>query len=167
MASDTSPLGAPSRPHMPGYGIHEGSEGMIGWEWVEQQMAEARNYWVCTTRPDGLPHAAPVWGVWLEGALWFGAGRRSRKAINLAASPAVVVHSESGDDVVILEGIAEEVTGDALTPVIEAYAAKYSPFQPDPANEPDGIYYAVRPHTVLAWQETDFPATATRWTRRA
>jgi len=59
---------------------------------------------------DGLPHAVPVWGVWVDGALYFGTDRRSRKARNLATNQGAVVHLESGDDAVILEGFAEEIT---------------------------------------------------------
>lgn len=51
----------------------------------------------------------PVWGIWLGGAVYFGTDRRSRKAKNLAANPSLVIHLESGDDAVILEGAAEEV----------------------------------------------------------
>src|SRR3712207_8482388 len=43
-----------------------------------------------------------------------GGGRSTRKARNLAANPNVVAHSESGENVVILEGVVEEVTDPAL-----------------------------------------------------
>lgn len=69
----------------------------------------ARNYWVVTTRSDGKPHSVPVWSIWLDETFYFGTDRRSRKGRNLATNPGLVVHLESGDDVVILEGVAEEV----------------------------------------------------------
>src|SRR3712207_802185 len=102
------------RPHMPGYGIHPAADGLLDWSQVTAQLEQARNYWVATTRPDGRPHAAPVWGVWLDGAFYFGTGRTSVKGRNLAANPALTVHLESGDDAVILEGVAEPVTDPAL-----------------------------------------------------
>jgi len=76
---------------------------------AEERLAKARNYWICTTRPDGRPHSIPVWGFWIDGAVYFGTARTSRKARNLVHTPAVSIHLESGDDVVILEGTAVEV----------------------------------------------------------
>ena len=100
------------RPYAPGYGIPSHRRGMTSWDHVEERMAEAHNYWVATVRPDGRPHATPVWGLWVDRAFYFGAGRR--KGRNLAENPNVAVHLESGDDVVILEGVAEVVTDPGL-----------------------------------------------------
>jgi general stress protein 26 len=61
----------------------------------------------------GRPHATPVSGVWIEGGFYFGTGTGSRKARNLAKNQHLVVHLESGDEVVILEGVAEEVADPA------------------------------------------------------
>lgn len=153
----------PTRPRMPeGYGIEAGTEGMLAWSWVQEQLEDARNYWVGTTRPDGRPHAVPVWGVWLEGALYFSTDRRSRKGRNLAANPALAVHLESGDDAVMLEGVAEEVSDpDLLKRFVAAYDAKYH-FRPDSDNAGSPIL-ALRPRTAYAWRERDFPKSATRW----
>ncbi len=153
----------PDRPQMQDYGIAAGSAGLMAWEWVVDQLSRSRSYWVCSTRPDGRPHAAPVWGVWASGALCFGTGRQSRKARNLIHSPEAVVHLESGDEVVILEGVLAELTDTALLAQVAAvYAAKYPPYKPDP-HEPGSIWFILRPHTVFAWLESDFPNTATRW----
>ena len=98
----------PERPGLdPSYGISTAEEGLLPWSWVSEQMERSRNYWVCTTRPDGRPHAMPVWGVWVDDTLWFSTGDGSVKARNLAADPRVAVHLESGDDAVMLEGTAE------------------------------------------------------------
>lgn len=154
----------PGRPQMQNYGIAAGSEGLMTWEWVNDQMTNARNYWICSTRPDGRPHAAPVWGVWYEGAFYFGSDRQARKTRNLIHSPEVVVHLESGDEAVILEGAVAEVRDPVLLAhIAEVYAAKYPPFRPDPVNEPGAVYFALRPRTAFAWLENDFPNTATRW----
>jgi len=76
---------------------------------AEQRLKVSRNYWICSTRPDGRPHSIPVWGFWMDSAVYFGTARSSRKACNLARNSAVSIHLESGDDVVILEGRAAEV----------------------------------------------------------
>jgi len=150
---------------MPGsYGLQppEGGSGLISWDRACEHLRQAHNYWVATTRPDGRPHVMPVWGLWLEDAFWFSTGLYSRKARNLSRNANVVVHLESGDDVVILEGIAEEATDPArLARFAEAYALKYN-FRPD-VNDPQNGIYAVRPSKAFAWLEKDFPGGATRW----
>ncbi len=151
------------RPAMRNYGIATEDTGLMSWDWVDGQMAKARSYWICSTRPDGRPHAAPVWGVWYEGVLYFSTDTESRKARNLAARPDVVVHLESGDDSVILEGVVEVITDRTLLRQVgKAYAQKYPPYDPV-GDETPGLWYALRPATALAWQEHDFPHTATRW----
>ncbi len=157
-----------TRPGMRNYGVSEGEEGMLSWEWVSDRMSGSRNYWISTSRPDGNPHAAPVWGVWVDETLYFGTAPSSRKARNLAQNPNVAVHLESGDEAVILEGVAEELTDPEpklSEKIIGAYAAKYE--DPETGGEfrlgsTEGLK-AVRPGVVFAWLERDFPNTATRW----
>src|SRR3972149_4391760 len=107
MSDPANPQPEASRPHMPGNG-REGATGRPGerfpWSRAARLLESARNYWVCTTRPDGRPHAVPVWGIWLDGTFYFSTGRQSRKARNLAANPHVAVHLESGSEAVIVEG---------------------------------------------------------------
>lgn len=137
------------------YGVPESVEGMLPWSYVEERMPGARNYWLATVRPDGRPHSVPVWGIWLDGTFYFGGGRRTRKARNLETNPHVVVHLESGDDVVILEGVAEEITDPSLLVRIDdAYEAKYGIRHGTPI-------WALRPRAAYGWD--DFPKSATRW----
>ena len=95
------------RPHMPGYGIAGPDAGLLPWSWAEERLRAAPRYWVVTVSPDGAPHAMPVWAVWLDDALWFSTGGRSRKARNLRAEPRCVVHT---DDPLVVNGVAEVVT---------------------------------------------------------
>ena len=151
------------RPHMPGYGVSDDGEGMLTWGFVDERVSGARNYWVGTTRSDGRPHAAPVWGVWVEGTLYFGTSRRSRKGRNLAADPRLVVHLESGNEAVMFEGVAEEVDGPVtLAAVGAAYGEKYG-IDLGEAGSDGSVWYALRPSVAYAWVERDFPNTATRW----
>ena len=72
-----------SRPTMKDYGIHTSDEGLMDWSWVDEQMAKSRNYWICTTRPDGKPHAAPVWGCGsMKPSTLAQVARRARVAIS-------------------------------------------------------------------------------------
>lgn len=149
----------------PGYGISPSPDGLLDWSWAASRLAEARNYWVTTTRADGWPHAAPVWGVWHDDTLVFSTDPRSVKGRNLAARPEVVVHLESGDDVVICEGQVERLhERSELVAVNEVYTAKYGTGV-DPDNPDHGVY-RLRPSVVFAWREQDFPVSATRFRGR-
>ena len=156
------------RPQMPdGYGVPTGSEGMLPWSHASTLLETAINYWIGTTRPNGRPHSVPVWGVWLDDTFYFEGGPDTRRGRNIAANPAVVVHVERDDDIVIMEGDAETIlTLDATLAarLVEAFGAKYGPkynYTPDPAGWEGGGLYRVRPQVVLAWQH--FPGDATRW----
>ena len=148
-----------SRPHFPGYGIPAEEEGMLPWSFVLERIATPRNYWVSTTRPDGRPHATPVWAVLVDEMLYFGGGADARRSRNLDSNPAVVIHLESGDEVVIIEGTTEKLTEAnadpaLLTRIDDAYEAKYNMRHGTPV-------WRVRPQVVFAWAA--YPVTVTRW----
>jgi pyridoxine/pyridoxamine 5'-phosphate oxidase len=146
-----------SRPAFPPqYGISEDPGGMLDWAWVEERLASSRNYWITTTNADGAPAAAPVWGVWFGGAVYFGTNPSSRKGRNLARDPRVLIHLESGDEVVILQGEIERET--LPQGALDAYAAKYD-YRPTVTEG----WFALRPRRALAWVERDYPRTATRF----
>ncbi len=159
----SDPIPARDRPSMPdGYGIARGEEGMLDWDRTVERLVAARNYWVASARPDGRPHVAPVWGLWLDGAFYFSTDPSSRKGRNIAARPQVAVHLESGDDVVILEGTAERVAdADTLARFAAAYTPKYG-FTPDPSQPEQGVY-RLRLWRAFAWREQEFLTTPTRW----
>jgi PPOX class probable F420-dependent enzyme len=134
----------------------------LAWDWARRRLVTAHNYWISTTRPDGRPHAMPIWGLWIDETFLFSTARRSRKARNLARDPRLIVHLESGDQTVILEGRAREITDRAL---LDRYATTYHSkyrYRPDPADRAQ-VTYGVRPARAYAWRERDFPASATRW----
>ncbi|HLD94950.1 MAG TPA: pyridoxamine 5'-phosphate oxidase family protein [Anaerolineales bacterium] len=150
-----------SRPYMPGYGIVAESKGvgLLPWSLVEERMVASRNYWIASAQPNGRPHAAPVWGLWHDGKFYFSTGEASRKGRNLEASPAVSVHLESGDEVVILEGEATAVSNSELLESLDkAYIKKYGMAMQGP-----GIILTLGLQKALAWREKDFPESATRW----
>jgi hypothetical protein len=168
---DTSPT--PRRPHMPGYGLEVVTTPpgiVLPWSRVDQILRESRNYWVSTTRPDGRPHAMPVWGLWDGAHFLFSTGRESRKAKNLAANPAISVHCESGDIAIVVEGQTREVTDPAeLKAFATAYEPKYD-WTPAVEGESGGwegflvgsAVYEVTPTIALSFAE-DLGETATRW----
>ena len=163
--SKSNPKPKVGRPAMPKeYGLKgpRSGSGLLPWQRAAKQLAQARNYWVGTVKADGRPHVMPVWGVWLDEALWFSTSRCSQKARNLDLNPNLVIHLESGDDVVILEGVAAEITDvDQLALFAVAYDVKYQ-FRPD-IHDLKNVTYAVRPRIAFGWLEADFPGGATRW----
>jgi hypothetical protein len=97
--------------------------------------------------------------------------RRTVKARNLAADPRVVVHLESGEDVVIVRGTPQDVGTPAQVPdVVAALSAKYTG-QDDrqylPDADPDfDVVYAISPHSAMMWRLADYEASQRRWTCR-
>jgi general stress protein 26 len=158
----------PSRAGLPpGYGTDsaESAPGeRLPWERIEAWLTGARNYWVCTTRPDGRPHAKPVWGIWVDGALLFSTSPASVTARNIRERSPVAVHLESGDQVATFEGTPEPVRDrELLERFVRAYDAKYD-WRMDVSN-PNMPVFSLRAESVLAWDAGDSLAeTATRWT---
>ena len=143
----------------PGYGVGDPQYGFqpIQWTWVVQRVTAARNYWIAVTRADGGPHITPVWGLWHNDAFHFFTDPDSLKARNICRDPRAVVHLESGGEVVIMEGMLESAT--ATSELVSAYESKYGISLGD---SPKGLYQ-LKLAKVLAWLESDFPKTATRW----
>ncbi len=154
-----------SRPHMPGYGILEADKGkgLLPWSWATERLAKARTYWVATTRADDRPHLMPVWGVWLDDSFCFSTGSQSLKARNLANNPHCVISCETSEAQLVVEGVAEVMTGSDLNlRFADAYGPKYE-WDMEGFNEP---VYAVRASVVFGFSASagEFTATATRWT---
>jgi hypothetical protein len=141
---------------------------VMSWDEVATRLAAARTYWLGTTSRSGEPHAAPVWGVVTDQTLYLYSERSTVKARNIAADPRVVVHLESGEDVLIIRGVAADVGRPSDVPfVVEALAAKY----PSPADRqylPDAdpafdVVFAIRPRSALAWRLDDYEGSQRRW----
>ena len=155
------------RPQMPdGYLSAAGKGTLLPWRHAQERLEEARNYWIATVRPDGRPHATPVWGVWLDDRLYFDGSPETRRGRNLAQNPAVSVHLESGDDVVIVEGEVHPLTSpprSLTTRISKAYQSKYaaSGYAPEPEQWDQGGLYEMKPRVALGWDK--FPDHCTRW----
>ncbi len=150
----------PDRPEMPtSYGVGDAAYGFepLSFSWVAERMIEARGYWVVSVHSDGSPHAAPVWGVWLDSRFYFFTDSNSTKARNLSRDARAVVHLESADEVVVLEG--RLTTTPATSEVLAAYEDKYS----ISLGDAPGDMYQLHMSKAIAWLESDFPKTATRW----
>ena len=79
-----------------------------------------------------------------------------------------MVHLESGEDVVILRGTAQDLGTPASVPeVVAALSAKYTgerdrQYLPD-ADPAFDLVYAVRPRSAMAWRLADYDGSQRRW----
>jgi hypothetical protein len=143
------------------------TSALLPWASAVQLLTVARNYWVAAVRTDGRPICRPLWAIWEPDGLWFTTG--SQMVRSLPRNPFVSVNLEDGDEVLILEGIAEQIhDAEALAQFVAAYNAKYdhTAFVENGAisnaEGPIGPAYRVTPRTVFGWQ-TDM-RDPTRWT---
>jgi general stress protein 26 len=156
----------PSRPHMPGYGLPEGSKGLLPWTWAEQRLKKSHNYWITTVKRDGSPHTMVVWGLWQDGRLLFSTGSKSRKARNLAQNNNCVVCTEHAHEAVVIEGVAEIADVASRRKLLPAYERKY---KFDMGKMKDDILamkepvFVVRPRVAFGLWEKDFIGKSTRW----
>jgi Pyridoxamine 5'-phosphate oxidase len=116
-------------------------------------LEDARCYWLATVNGDGTPHVRPIWGVWIDDAFYFDGHPHTRWARNLARDPQVSIHLESGLQVVIVEGVVEDVENaqPALAGrIVAAWNGKYGRLAPDP--EGRGVFRLL-PRRARAWSE--------------
>jgi hypothetical protein len=140
----------------------------LRWSEVISRLADARNYWLHTTNPSGAPDAAPVWAVAVDEVLWFYTERSTVKARNLERDPRVVIHLESGADVVIVHGRVRDRGHPREHPAVAAdFDDKYD--HPDerqflPSSDPTfDVLYSLEPRRALIWSLPDSEASTRRW----
>lgn len=150
-----------------------GPEASAGtWEQTRTVLEEAQLSWICTVRADGRPHLTPLVAVWLDGALYFSTGEGEQKAVNPRVLLLTGCHRwDEGVDVVA-EGVAVQVTDEALlTRLTRAWAAKWDgqwQFQVRDGRfeHPGGgsaLVFEVRPAKVLAFAKGRFSQTRHRF----
>lgn len=83
----------------------------LSWADVQARVAEAEDFLLATTDPDGRPHVVPVLAVWLEGTICFVTFRQSRKTRNLERNDGCAVTVPGPDADLVLEGAAQLAAG--------------------------------------------------------
>lgn len=131
-------------------------------------------FFLGTSRPNGIPHAAAVGPVWFEGDLYFTSGPETRKARNLAANAACTISVKLEGIDLILEGEAHRVTDKAI---LEQVAKRFrdggwpaevegdaftAPFMAPSGGPPPWHLYRFTFHTAFG-SATAQPDGATRW----
>ncbi len=153
------------RPAIPAeYGISQASE-FVDWSHIEDRLERDKVYWVATVGQGGRPRVRPIDGTYLDGVLYVGGSPETAWVRELAANPNVSVHLDGLDDVIILEGEAEVLTGmgeEVAERLAEASNAKF----PEYGVTPSAVYVkrgaiAIRPRKVITW--TDISRDPTRF----
>lgn len=105
----------------------------------------------------------PIWGAWVEGILYLGTDKLAVKARNIRRDSRVVIHLESGDETVIVEGelVEAQLSQSMEKKIDDCYFKKYD-LSPE-LEVSDALMFRLAPHKVMAWLESDYPATATYW----
>lgn len=111
----------------------------------------------------------PRWGVWLDGRFWYDGSPETVHIRNLNENTNCVLHLESGESAVIVEGKslqAEPITGELGERLAAEFARKYAPsYSPEASAWSDDLAGGMRfvmPQKVMAW--TEFPKDLTRFT---
>ncbi|MBO0869600.1 MAG: pyridoxamine 5'-phosphate oxidase family protein [Micromonosporaceae bacterium] len=133
---------------------------LLDWTAVRRRLAEARRYWLATTRPDGRPHVVPLDGIWLADLWYFGGAPEAIHQRNLLSDPRVAMNLADPESAVIVEGTAEFVTlatGEAVR-LAEVMNEKYPEYKATTQRFADGVW-RLRPALVLAWDQLDVDAT--------
>jgi general stress protein 26 len=145
------------------------------WEDTVTVLGTAELSWITTVRADGRPHVSTLVAVWHDGAVHFCTGTQEQKALNLRATPHVILTTgcnewARGLDVVV-EGDAELVTDDAtLQRLALLWRDKWDgrwqfetgagEFRHEAGS---ALVYAVAPKKVLAFGKGEFTHTRFRF----
>ncbi|GAA2417841.1 hypothetical protein GCM10010420_55270 [Streptomyces glaucosporus] len=92
---------------------------------VRRRLAEERNVWLCTVRPDGSAHVTPVWFVYRGSRWWIGSDHRSVKVGNIREEPRVSLALEDGRFPVVAEGCASLIHDGFPREVVAEFERKY------------------------------------------
>ena len=144
------------RPAIPAeYGVAKATE-FVEWSHVEDRLANDRVYWIATVASGGRPRIRPVDGMYLDGTIYVGGSPETRWVREVADNPHVSVHLDGVDDVVIVEGEAEILTGmddDLAGRVAAASNAKFPEYGMTAATYQKTGAIAIRPRKVITWSD--------------
>lgn len=162
-----SPPAVPPRVDRPGIPASYGAgraTAFVDWSHVEERLATDRVYWLAAVGSDGRPRVRPIDGLYLDLVIYVGGSGETRWVHDVEANPAVCLHLDGVDDVVLIEGNAEVLTR-MDGPLAERLAAASNAKLPEYGMTAD--FYrrngaiAIRLRKVIAW--TDITRDPTRF----
>lgn len=119
--------------------------------------------WFTSIRPDGMPHAVPVWFLWRDEEVLIMSEPATAKVRNLRGNDRTLVHLESGEDgeqLTVLQGIATidaEPSVAWLESIGEEYGRKYAAglagleLTPRTMADRYSCLIRLRPTRLIAW----------------
>jgi hypothetical protein len=152
-----------TRPYMPDYGLAPAADGLLDWAWAVERLTASHEYWVATADTDGKPALMPVWGGWIEDALWFSSGNRSRRVRNLERDPRCTIATDNTLEPVVVEGTAHRIDDrDAAAVFATLCTEKYST-EITVEFVLENALFRVPPSVVYGLTEAEFATTPTKW----
>jgi len=152
------------RPAIPAeYGITKATE-FVEWSRVEERLGADRLYWVVTVGRSGRPRVRPIDGLYVDGTIYVGGSPKTRWVHEMVENPHVTIHLDGTEEVLIVEGDAEVLTGidEALSAALAAASnAKFPEYRMTPDFYRANGAIAIRPRKVIAW--TDITRDPTRF----
>jgi nitroimidazol reductase NimA-like FMN-containing flavoprotein (pyridoxamine 5'-phosphate oxidase superfamily) len=136
----------------------------LGWETVQAQLEEAKQYWLATNRADGSPHLVPLDGLWVDDIWYYGGSPETLHVRAVRRNPNVTMHLPDPWKVVVVEGEVRvtRLSGESAQRLADLASEKYAEygmeFEASMYSEPG----ALHPRRVIAW--LSFPKDATRFT---
>ncbi len=144
-----------TRPTFPS-GYVDKPASFLTWDWVAEQLTEAKHYWLCSVRPNGHPHVVPRWGAFIDNKFYYDGSPETRHAQNILHNPNVSLHLESGAKAIILEGAsqpADKPTPEFAQQLAKAISDKYAAlgYSPEPNQWDEGGLFVFTPRQCIAW----------------
>lgn len=152
------------RPAIPAeYGASKATE-FVDWSHIEDRLGGDRVYWIVTAGSDGRPSVRPIDGLYLDGVIYVGGSPETRWVRELADNPHCAIHLDGIDDVIIVDGMAEVLTGigDELAGRLAAASnAKFPEYRMKADFYKQNGAIAIRLRSVVTW--TDISKDPTRF----
>ena len=119
---------------------------------IIRRFADNPCSWISTVRPDGRPHATPIWHVWREGQVYIVTRGDAVKTANIRSNPNVVITHTDARHPIIIEGRASFAPG-AEAAIQPLFLTKYD-WDISSDSEYDTII-AITPMKIIAWGEEE------------
>ena len=152
------------RPGIPlDYGMSKATQH-FDWARVEERLAGDRVYWIATVGGGGRPRVRPIDGLYVDGVIYVGGSPKTAWVREVGVNPHVSVHLDGLEEVVIVEGDAEVLSGleeGLAARLADASNAKYPEYGMTAAFYSANGAIAIRPRKVIAW--TDISKDPTRF----
>ena len=114
-------------------------------EWgqhAEQRLRSNIIAWLTTVGSDGRPYTVPVWFLWDGNTVLMFSQPQKQKIRNLRKNARVTLaldETKQGEDVVIVEGMAELLDNPEISVMLPTYVEKYGAMMQDMGSTPEAM----------------------------